>query len=255
MMNFLKSTIRYILPQKYILQIKYLRDLLTGLFYIGNKFICPVCGGNFRKFKEAGLIPRANEKCPRCSSMKRHRFLWLYLKNKTNFFDENLKVLHIAPEYCFYQRFSNQKNLDYLSADLRSPLAMVKMDITNILYEENFFDVILCSHVLEHIPDDRKAMRELWRVLKPGGWAILQVPIDINRQKTFEDPTIKSPEERRRFYGLEDHVRLYGLDYKDRLEQAGFTVKVDEYVKELGSETIKKYSLVERQNIYFCTKY
>ncbi|WP_293138876.1 class I SAM-dependent methyltransferase [Okeania sp. SIO3I5] len=186
--------------------------------------------------------------------MKRHRLLWLYLKNKTNFFDEDLKVLHFAPEYSFYRRFANQKNLDYISADLYSPRAMVKMDITNILYEDNLFDVIICSHVLEHIPDDRKAMSELWRVLKHGGWAILQVPIDINSQETLEDPNIQSPEDRLRFYGLEDHVRMYGLDYKDRLEEVGFTVKVDEYVKELGSDIIEKYGLMETENIYLCIK-
>lgn len=249
-MNYIQSKIQSI---KQILKSRHL-DFLRGLLYAGNQFICPVCGGHFRKFRESGTISRPNEQCPRCLSRKRHRLLWLYLKNKTNFFDEQLKVLHLAPEHCFYKRFSNQKNLDYLSADIQSPLAMVKMDITNIHYQESVFDVILCSHVLEHIPDDEKAMAELYRVLKPGGWAILQVPIDMNRQKTFEDPTIKSREDRQRFFGQSDHVRLYGLDYKHRLEQAGFKVKVDGYVRELGSEDIKKYSLMETQKIYFCLK-
>lgn len=143
-------------------------------------------------------------------------------------------------------------NLDYISADLNSPMAMVKMDITNILYEDNSFDVILCSHVLEHVVDDRKAMRELFRVLKPGGWGILQVP--ILRDKTFEDPSIVSPEDRERIFGQKDHVRIYGRDYKDRLEEAGFTVKVDGYVRELGDDKIKKHGLSEDQDIYFCAK-
>ena len=249
-MNYLQSTTKNI---KQILKSRHL-DFLRGLLYVGNQFFCPICNGHFRKFRDYGEIPRANEQCARCLSAKRHRLLWLYLKNKTNFFDEQLKVLHMAPEHCFYKRFSNQKNLDYLSADIQSPLAMVKMNIMDIPYKDNLFDVILCNHVLEHIPNDEKAMAELCRVLKPGGWAILQVPIDMNRQTTFEDPTIKSREDRRRFFGQSDHVRLYGLDYKDRLEQAGFKVKVDGYVRELGSETIKKYGLMETENIYFCTK-
>lgn len=231
--------------------------MLRGLLYLGNRFICPVCGGHFRKFQDFGPVGlvKQNEQCPRCLSLRRHRLLWLYLKEKTNFFDANLKVLHIAPEYCFYQRFENQKNLDYISADIQSPLAKVKMDITNIVYEDNLFDVILCNHVLEHILDDGKAMKELLRVLKPGGWAIMQVPIALNSQQTFEDPTIESPEERKRLFGQEDHVRWYGLDYKDRLELAGFTVKVDSYVKELGNNAIEKYSLRETENIYFCSQH
>ncbi len=177
-MKQLKPFIRAIFPKTALPKLREFRDSIRGLFYLGNRFICPVCGGHFRKFRDFGAVSKANEQCPRCLSLKRHRLLWLYLKDKTNFFDENLKVLHIAPEYCFYQRFSEQENLDYISADIQSPLAKVKMDITNIVYEDNFFDVILCNHVLEHIPDDGKAMKELWRVLKPGGWAILQVPID-----------------------------------------------------------------------------
>ncbi len=145
-------------------------------------------------------------------------------------------------------------NLDYISADLDSPLAMVKMDITNILYEDNSFDVILCSHVLEHVVDDQKAMRELFRVLKPGGWAILGSPMDLNRDKTFEDPNIVSPEDQIRTFGYPGHVRIYGRDYKERLEKAGFAVRVDSYVRELSPDTIKKYGLMREEDIYVCTK-
>jgi predicted SAM-dependent methyltransferase len=145
-------------------------------------------------------------------------------------------------------------NLDYVSADINSPLAMVKMDITNIPCEDNSFDTILCSHVLEHVMDDQKAMRELFRVLKPEGWAILQVPIDCERDKTFEDPNIVSPEDREKFFGLSDHVRVYGLDYKDRLEKAGFKVKVDHYVKNLGDDMVEKHRLWRGEDIYFCTE-
>lgn len=144
-------------------------------------------------------------------------------------------------------------NIDYISADLSLPLAMVRMDITDIPYTDNYFDAILCSYVLEHIEDDRKAMEEILRVLKPDGWAILQVPLDRNRKQTFEDPNVVSPQERERLFLQHDHVRLYGLDYKDRLEEAGFKVKVDSYLKQLEKDTVCQYGL-NRENIYFCTK-
>jgi predicted SAM-dependent methyltransferase len=230
---------------------------LRALGYIGNQVFCPCCEGHFRTFisyTTYGSKLRENAICPRCSSVERHRLLWFYLKDKTNLFNDKLKLLQFAPEYYFKKKFSSLKNLEYYSADLASPLAEVKMNITNILYENNFFDVILCNHVLEHIPDDKKAMQELFRVLKPGGWAILQVPIDLNRDQTFEDPSIVSPEDRERLFGQYDHVRLYGRDYKNKLEQAGFQVKVDEYVRSLGVDTIKKYGLKEAEDIYFCTK-
>ena len=131
---------------------------------------------------------------------------------------------------------------------------MVKVDITDIPYEEHFFDVILCSHVLEHVQDDRKAMRELYRVLKPGGWALLQVPLQTGREKTYEDPSIVTPEERLKHFGQKDHVRIYGADYKDRLASAGFTVKVDSTVKELGQEAIARYRLNENEDIFYCSK-
>jgi SAM-dependent methyltransferase len=131
---------------------------------------------------------------------------------------------------------------------------MLRMDITRISLTDNQFDCVICYHVLEHIPDDQKAMRELFRVLKPGGWAILQSPIDFNHDKTFEDPSIVSPDERERFFGQNDHVRIYGRDYKDRLEKAGFVVKVDDYVQQLGDSAIKKYGLMRDEKIHFCSK-
>lgn len=231
------------------------RSLISSLIHIGKEVNCPCCGWNFRKFLPYGVEVRENAMCPRCGSLERHRSLWFYLKNKTNFFFDNLKVLHFAPEYCFLKTFKSIPNLDYVSADLTSSLADVKMDITNIMYDDNSFDVILCCHVLEHIPDDFRALTELFRVLKPRGWAILQVPIDLSRDKTIEDTNMTMlPEERERVFGLKEHVRLYGKDYKDRLEKAGFTVKVDTYVKELGNDVIKKYGLAKNEDIYYCVK-
>lgn len=257
--NSLKAKIKNIIPSKYhfiLDKIYYALLPIRGVLHQGNQVTCPCCNHTFNQFLPAkpGQKIVENEKCPRCDSFRRQRVMWLYLKNKTNLFSEKLKVLHIAPEYCFQKNLKNMSNLHYFSADLSSPLAQIKMDITNIPYEDNCFDVILCSHVLEHIPDDHQAMKELLRVLKTSGWAILQVPIDSKRDITFEDSSIVSPEERERLFWQFDHVRLYGLDYKDRLEKAGFTVKVDGYAKELGDEAIKKYGLKKKENIYYCTK-
>jgi len=195
-----------------------------------------------------------NAICPRCGAAERQRLLWLYLKNTTNLFSDNLRLLHFGPSYILQKNFRSMENLDYTSADLYSPVSMVKMDITNILYKENSFDVILVSHVLEHVIDDRKAIQELFRVLKPGGWAIIQSPIDLNRDQTYEDYSVTLPEERVRVFGNPGHVRIYGLDYKSRLEGAGFTVKVDPYVRELPNNDVKKYGLIKNEDIYFCTK-
>jgi SAM-dependent methyltransferase len=180
--------------------------------------------------------------------------LWLYLKKRTTFFDDYLKVLDIAPVEFFQQKCKSLPNLNYISADISSSIAMIKMDITNISFYDNQFDCIICYHVLEHISNDKKAIKELFRVLKPGGWAILQSPVDYSRKKTFESPKIISQEERKRIFGEKDHLRIYGQDYKDKLEEAGFVVKLDDFVKKLGDNLIKKYGLMKSEIIYFCTK-
>lgn len=186
--------------------------------------------------------------------MERDRLIWLYLKEKTNIFYSELKILHFAPEYIFQKKLSSFPNLDYISADLYSHRALVKMDVTNIEYQDSTFDVVLCNHVLEHVVDDRKAINELFRVLKPEGWAIIQSPVDNTRNETFEDNTIKSPEDRERTFGRYDHVRIYGKDYKNRLKKAGFEVKVDrDFVKELEGK-VEEYGLGGEKEIYLCKK-
>lgn len=171
--------------------------------------------------------------------------MWLYLKEETDFFEKEKQqsVLHIAPEQCFYKRFRKQKNLNYLTSDLDSPLADVKANICNLPFEDNQFDVIFCNHVLEHIPDDKKAMTELYRVMKPSGWGIFQIPQDINRKETFEDDSIADKEERTRIFGQYDHVRVYGLDYFDRLREAGFTVEEVDYTKKIAPDLLERYAL------------
>lgn len=257
-MNFLITLMKAIIPQKYHPIFGDIYSRIRGYFLafllIGNRFICPCCGWHFRKFLTYGVKPRKNAMCPRCKSLERHRLLWLYLKSNTNLYRARLKVLHIAPEAIFQKILKSMQNLDYISADLNSRYAMVNMDVTNIIYENCSFDVILCSHVLEHVEDDRKAIEELYRVLKPGGWAILQVPVYSDLERTIEDATVRTPKERELAFGLKEHVRKYGLDYKDRLENAGFTVNVDQYVKSLSPEIVKFFCLDKDENIYFCTK-
>jgi SAM-dependent methyltransferase len=145
-------------------------------------------------------------------------------------------------------------NLDYVTADIESPLALMKMDITDIPFEDNSFDVILCNHLLEHVEDDRKAMREIYRVLRKNGWAIMQPHIDIKRASTLEDPSVTSPEERERLFNQRDHIRVYGLDYADRLEEAGFMVHVEQYLKDVEKEKLEKFSLSANEDIYLCKK-
>jgi predicted SAM-dependent methyltransferase len=163
-------------------------------------------------------------------------------------------VLHIAPEQCFLKLFRKQKNLDYTTADLYSPIADVKADICNLPFKNNMYDVIFCNHVLEHIENDKKAMSELYRVLKPGGMGIFQIPQELDREKTYEDFSITSPEERTKHFGQYDHVRIYGKDYFNRLRKVGFKVNELDYSKKLSNAMIKKYCLANGEILPVCTK-
>ena len=169
--------------------------------------------------------------------------MWLYLQNETQFFTEKLKVLHIAPEQEFLRRFKKMDNLDYTSADLFSPIVDVKADILDLPFADNSFDVIVCNHVLEHIVDDRKAMSELYRVMKPGGWGILQVPMKNSLEKTYEDFTITDPKERQKHFGQYDHVRWYGMDYFDRLKSVGLQTEINFYSQKFSESDTKKFGL------------
>jgi SAM-dependent methyltransferase len=198
---------------------------------------------------------RANARCPNCGARKRQRYMRLYLERNTNLLIDRLRVLHVAPERIFEEWLGSQPNLDYVSTDLERPRAMVKADITDLPFPDDSFDVILCSHVLEHVVDDRKAMRELHRVLRPGGWAVVLVPIDFSRAETFEDPTVVAPADRQRLFGQDDHVRVYGRDFTARLEEAGFTVRVEDFTRELGESEIQRYGLRPRKpDLHLCVK-
>lgn len=249
-----KSFFRRIVPDRYHPQAQRIYFTLSSLWYLGHRFTCPCCNGHFRTFLPFGIKPRPNAQCPRCGSLERHRLLWLYLTDKTSFFKDKLKVLDIAPVPYLARRFKTLPNLNYVDADIVSPSVTIRLDVTAIPLLDNQFDCIICYHVLEHVPDDRSAMRELFRVLKPGGWAILQSPIEETRKRTFEDQSVIGPEDREMIFGQSNHVRIYGLDYKDRLQNTGFIVKVDDYIKKLPNALVKKYGLEENENIYLCVK-
>ncbi len=221
----------------------FLRPLIV-LFFKGNKFTDPIDGKSYRKFLPYGYgKQRSNALSPGTLSLERHRQMWLYLQNETNFFTNKLKVLHIAPEQEFLRKFKKMKNLNYTSADLFSPIVDVKADILDLPFEDNSFDVIICNHVLEHIVDDRKAMSELYRVMKPGGWGILQVPMKNSLEKTYEDFTITDPKERQKHFGQYDHVRWYGMDYFDRLRSVGLETEINFYSQKFSEADIKRFGL------------
>lgn len=256
----IKKTFKFILnsiPRPILIRLSYLVRPVLAFVLKGNKFTDPIDGKSFSQFLPYGYgNQRNNVLSPSTLSLERHRLLWLYLQNETNFFtsENKLKVLHFAPEQAFYKRFRNQKNLDYTTTDLFSPLADVKADICNLPFDDNQYDIILCNHVLEHIPDDTKAMQELFRVLKPGGMGIFQIPQDVLRAVTFSDDSIIDKKERAKVFGQYDHVRIYGRDYFDKLRRIGFTVVEEDYTNKIKAEVVEKYCLAKGEIIPVCFK-
>jgi SAM-dependent methyltransferase len=255
----MKKLIKFVLktiPRPFLIRLSYVFRIFVPILYRGNKVECPVCEKSFSKFLPYGYVnQRDSVLCPYDLTLERHRLMWLYLKNESDFFTKpNLNVLHIAPEQCFYKLFKNQKNLNYLTGDIESPLADLHFDLHQIPLDENKFDVVFCNHVLEHVTDAKQCMNELFRVMKPGGFGIFQVPQDFSREVTYEDPTIITPEEREKHFWQYDHVRLFGLDYPNWLRDAGFTV--EEYDPELNLtiEQIKRFRLMKNEVLYIAYK-
>jgi SAM-dependent methyltransferase len=233
-----------LIPRPWLISASYyVRPLITW-WYRGEQYEDPIDGKTFKGFLPYGYEKvRENVLSPSTLSLERHRLLWLYLRHKTDLFSRPQKLLHFAPEQCFYKRFRQSKTINYTTTDLNSPLADVSADICDLPFADNEFDFILCNHVLEHIPDDLKAMQEIYRVLKPGGKAILQIPLENDRDLTFEDDSITDPKKRARIFGQYDHVRVYGMDYFERLKKVGFTVAAVDYTKELGAQQVDRYRL------------
>jgi SAM-dependent methyltransferase len=226
---------------------------VRALFYRGDRVACPCCGGRFRAFASGGVRPRSAASCPRCGALERHRILWLLLEHFTDVYTAPHRLLHVAPEPSLASRLAAQSNIEYTSADLSSPHAMEHFDITDIPYPDATFSAILCCHVLEHVPDDARAIAELLRVLKPGGWAVLHTPIHHDLERTVEDPNVTDPEERRRRYGQPDHVRIYGRDFSERLAEGGFFVHRFKIAKRLGDQA-KRYGLHKDEGVTVGTR-
>ncbi|MCK8522160.1 methyltransferase domain-containing protein [Aquimarina sp. D1M17] len=254
----MKRLFKFILntiPRPLLIRLSYLVRPLISLILRGNTFTDPIDGKSFSRFLPYGYgTQRDNVLSPSTLSLERHRLLWLYLKNETDFFTQSSKVLHFAPEQAFYKRFRKLNHINYTTTDLNSPLADVKADICDLPFENDMYDVIFCNHVLEHIPDDTKAMQELFRVLKPGGMAVLQIPQDLNRDITFEDDSIIDPKERAKIFGQYDHVRVYGRDYFEKLRSIGFRVEEIDYTAILLETEVKKYCLAKGEILPICYK-
>ncbi|MCD4652242.1 MAG: class I SAM-dependent methyltransferase [Candidatus Cloacimonetes bacterium] len=264
----IKKAIRSFVPYSVYSKIPDFLLYLKSIKYVGNRYECPYCKGKFDRFIAAGLkIPIIEEKqiigagyrhnviCPRCLSSDRSRHLYLFFKyEKADIFKKKMRILHVAPEKSLRKYLLSQPDITYVSADLDSPIADVKMDITNIQYDENSFDMVICNHVLEHVPNDKKAMLELYRVLKPGGISILQVPISKILEKTFEDFEVVEPEDRAKVFGQKDHVRIYGKDYRSKLESVGFDVFSYSFMDEHTREEAAKYCLINDERIIYCQK-
>lgn len=251
--NWLRNT----LPRPLLIRLSYVFKFFAPILYRGDKVECPVCGKSFSKFLSYGsaVAQRDNVLCPYDLTLERHRLMWLYLKNKTDFFTKpNLKVMHIAPEQCFHKGFKKQSNLDYTTGDLVSPIADLHFDLHDIPLESNQYEVIFCNHVMEHVKDDLRCMQELYRIMKPGGWGILQVPIDTSRDTTYEDASITTPEEREKHFWQYDHVRLYGTNYPKRLAEAGFRVETVDFKDEIGEELVERYRLQKDELLYVVHK-
>jgi predicted SAM-dependent methyltransferase len=266
MRGIIKTCARALIPSR----LRYRLKLgCKQVYFVGFRYKCPLCNSHLRTFlpfgynfavlrdlKVVGGGHRSNTLCPLCKSTDRERLLYLYLSQKTDIFKGPKKVLHIAPEAQVSQILRCAINTNYVTADLCAEDVMLKVDLTTIPFVEEYFDIIICNHVLEHIHDDRMAMAELFRILKPGGWAIVQVPISLTLDKAYEDFSIITPKGREEAFGQNDHVRIYAKDYKRRLAQAGFDVNVFKWTSEAhnfgGSQNL--FGLNEDEEVYCARK-
>ena len=229
---------------------------LRGAIYAGSSFYCPFCRGSFRKMIrwDPSDPEDDNMVCPRCQSQSRHRLLNSYLTNETNLFDKPARLLHFAPEPFFFKMFERAANIDYVPVDMMMPSASIHVDIRSLPFPDKAFDAIICNHVLEHVVDDTTAIKELSRVLRPNGWAVVLVPIDYQRSETFEDPSVTDPLERLRLFGQSDHVRIYGRDYVDRLRSGDWSISELNYAEGIEPELKDRFALMQSEYLYIARK-
>lgn len=244
-----------LIPRPWLISMSIFFRPIIKWYFKGTRFTDPIDGSSYRKFLPYGYQKiRENALCPGTLSLERHRLLWLYLERETNFINNAIKVLHVAPEQVFYQKFKTFTHWEYTTTDLYSPLAEIKADLCELPFQDNYYDLILCNHVLEHIPEDQKAMQEMYRVLKPGGTLIAQVPLEENRTQTFEDNSITDKATRTEIFGQYDHVRIYGTDYYTRLESVGFDSHAIDFLKKLTSQEKQKFALPYSEKIPIAIK-
>ncbi len=253
----IKKLYKTLLPEKKRINLRVFTEKLFYPLYLGSKFHCNCCGKNFRKFKNKGNINRLNAKCPYCLSLERTRVLDLYLEKELNIYNkEGIKVLHFAPEDCLSKKLSSIKNVEYIDGDINPAYANNIIDITDIKYDNLYFDLIICSHVLGHVPNEALAIQEMKRVLKKDGVAIVMTLINLESDHTFEDKNIVKEEDRLKFYTEKDLCRLHGLDFADRLSQQGFKVQEIDYRKSFSEKEQNRLSLGNgsREIIFRCEK-
>lgn len=251
----MKQFIKYILnhiPRPILQRIAGWAVPIMGLWYIGKGKECPLCGCRRRKFLPYGYVTqRDNALCPNCLALERHRTLWLWLLRESDIGRGAValpRLLHVAPEVALMRKFSRiyaKQPADYVTADLESPLADLHFDIQHIPLEDESFDVVICNHIMEHVEDDRLAMREILRIMRKGGWGVILSPVDLQREKTFEDDTITDEAERTRIFGQYDHRRIYGRDYAERLREAGFEVYECDYANLIPAKEKQLYALTD----------
>lgn len=232
-----------------------LEELCDNIIKEKDKKECPICSNKFNIYMPFGENPRKNALCPYCGSLERHRLAYLFFSLKTDIFKKNVKLLHFAPETIFANIFSKCVNIDYLPVDLvLKPHVKEQVDMQDIPYNDNSFDFVYTSHVLEHVPDDIKALKEIYRVLKSHSSAIIQVPINSRLSKTLEKEEYNTPELRTKYYGQFDHLRYYGTDFADRLSKCGFDVEVYYMWDLVSKKVIKKYGISKEDQIFECKK-
>lgn len=263
-MEILKNLLRKIFPHWVLVQLK---KMFLQIRYFGREYYCPLCNSHINTLKPIGFdFPvlkkmqivgggKRDALCPVCMSSDRVRLNYLFLVKYTEIFSKQTKLLHLAPEPSLKDVFIKDKNINYLTADLYKEDVMEKIDITNIQYPDRSFDAIIGNHILEHIPDDMKAMNELYRALKPGGWAILQVPFSKILDKTFEDSSVNTEAKREKVFGQKDHVRIYGLDYPERLRKAGFKVTEYKWTEDVDlKKSGNRMGLNEDEIVFYCIR-
>ena len=233
---------------------------VVGMLYVGKGKECPLCGCQRRKFIPYGYVkPRENALCPNCLSLERHRLLWLWLLRESDIGRGAMalpRLLHRAPEVALMRKFRKmyaREKERYVTADLESPLADMHFDVQEIPIEDGAFDCVICNHIMEHVEDDRKALKEIFRILRRGGWGVILSPVELEREKTFEDDTITDREERTRIFGQYDHRRIYGRDYTERLQEAGFEVYDIPYKEAFTAAEQRRYALCD-DHLYIVRK-